>query len=175
MIIVAIMGKSGSGKSTLEKAFEAFGFNRIISYTTRDIRDGEQNHREYHFVSREQFEGLIKSNILAEYAEYNGNFYGAPKPVGYERNVIVVESDGLRKLKQLYGDQVVGVYLDVDDDEIENRLDKRNNTPDRESRKIEDERKFSDIEDLIDIKLNGKAKSSCNIVEVTKIIASRGL
>ena len=51
MVIVVLMGRSGCGKSTNEKLLEELGYSRIISYTTRPMRAGEENHREYHFVS----------------------------------------------------------------------------------------------------------------------------
>ena len=101
MNIICILGRSGSGKSTIEKAIEQLGYNRIISYTTREARGNEQNGKDYHFVTHDQFNGLIKKGILMEYAEYNGNFYGAPKPVGSINNVIVVERNGYLKIKEM--------------------------------------------------------------------------
>ena len=174
MIIVAILGKSGSGKSTLERAFENIGFNRMISYTTRNMREHEQNHREYHFVSREQFEKLIQSGILIEWAEYNGNMYGSAKPVGSDKNVIVVEPNGMNKLKELYGRQVVSVYLDTPESEIQKRLDRRNNTPDRDNRKQADIKKFSDIKSKVDLVLDGMKKPTQNVVSVLQEITVRG-
>lgn len=174
MVIVAILGKSGSGKSTLEKALENIGFNRMISYTTRDIRENEENHREYHFVSKEQFEKLIQSGILIEWAEYNGKMYGSAKPVGSDKNVIVVEPDGMTKLKELYGRQVISVYLDTPDDEIQRRLDKRNNTPDRITRKQEDIKKFSNIKSQVDLVLDGMKKPTQNVISILQEITTRG-
>ena len=97
MKIICILGKSGSGKSSVEKKLESIGYKRIISYTTRKPRGNEKDGKEYHFVSREDFEQLITKKIIIEYAEYAGNYYGAPGPVGSINNVIVVESDGDRK------------------------------------------------------------------------------
>ena len=175
MIIVAILGKSGSGKSTLEKALENMGFNRMISYTTRNIRDGEVNHREYHFINRDQFNKLIDSDILIEHAEYNGNLYGAGKPIGNTKNVIVVEPNGLSKFKELYGNQVVSAYIKVPQNIIDERLDIRNNTPDIESRREADRVKFEGIEDKVDIVLDGTKQTSSLVVDILNEILNRGL
>ena len=157
MIIVALMGKSGSGKSTAEAALENRDFKRIISYTTRKMRQGEKNHREYHFVTEEQFDQLIKNNTLVEQAEYNGFRYGAPKPIGAEQYVIVTETEGVKSFKKLYGKQVVAIYIDVDDSEISKRLAKRGNTLSKTitERKQVDKDKFSNIENIADYIVDG--------------------
>lgn len=134
MIIVAIIGKSGSSKYEIESIFEKAGFNRIISYTTRDIKIGEEQGKNYHFITEEQFDKLIERDILVEYTTYNNKRYGAPKPVGFEKYVIVVETTGYEKLKQLYSNQVYGVYVETS----ENKSEQSNNI-------FENSRKISDI------------------------------
>lgn len=76
---MVISGPSGAGKSTLlKKLFAAhpgrFGFS--ISHTTRNPRAGEENGREYHFVTRDDFKSLVSANGFIEHAEFGGNFYG---------------------------------------------------------------------------------------------------
>ena len=175
MLIIAILGRSGSGKSTLETAFEKVGFNRIISYTTRPIRSGEENHREYHFISPEQFKNLVDTGIIIEQAEFNGYLYGAPKPIGSERNVIVVESDGLVALKNLYNTQVFSVYVDTPLEEIEARLHHRNNTIDIESRFLTDNKKFEDIHSKVDFVVNGLNAPSTNISIIMSELVRRNI
>ena len=175
MIIVAILGRSGSGKSTVEKALESIGFNRIISYTTRDLRAGETNHVEYHFVNRKQFEKLEESGVIIERGEYNGNLYGAPRPVGSDRNVIVVETDGLKKFREIYKNQVFAVYMNTPEDEINRRLNERNNTTDISSRKIEDENKFNDIESKVDFISNGMKQPIEIAIDIISEANKRGL
>lgn len=162
MVIVCILGKSGCGKSTLEKQLSDIGYSRIVSYTTRDIRDGEENHREYHFVTDEQFESLLKNGRLVESAEYNGKKYGAPRPMGSEKNVIVVEADGFMSFKRLYGDQVIGIYINVNEENITARLKGRGNMTESEiqERKAEDERKFSNIESVVDAVIDGNGSKA---------------
>ncbi len=50
-----------------------------ISYTTRKPREGEAHGREYHFVAREVFEGMIASGDFLEHANVYGNYYGTSK------------------------------------------------------------------------------------------------
>jgi guanylate kinase len=79
---IVVSGPSGSGKSTLlkrlfEKHPKAFGFSvsRIAPYsqlildTSRNPRAGEQNGKEYHFVSRQEFEDLIKEDKFIEWTQ----------------------------------------------------------------------------------------------------------
>jgi hypothetical protein len=76
---IVISGPSGAGKSTLLKRLFAeypdrFGFS--ISHTTRGPRAGEENGREYHFVSREDFQKLVEQNGFIEHAQFGSNLYG---------------------------------------------------------------------------------------------------
>lgn len=175
MRIICILGYSGSGKSTVEHRLEQIGYNRIISYTTRKMRGNEQDGREYHFVTPKQFQSLIDKDILMEYAEYNGNYYGAPRPVGSINNVIVVESDGYKKIKQLYGKQAIGVYMEVPTDILLERLNNRNDTSDIDiiNRALEDRKKFDTIKEQVDLVLDGRNPVDISILNILNYIRSR--
>ncbi len=82
--ILVLSGPSGAGKSTIiREAGERIGeYYFSISTTTRAPREGEQNGREYYFVTKEAFEEDIKAGNFLEYAEVHGNYYGTSlKPV----------------------------------------------------------------------------------------------
>jgi len=72
---------SGAGKTTLTKKLAENNSNFItsISHTTRTPRPNEINGKDYYFVSKEQFDLLIKENKFFEYAEIFDNFYGTLK------------------------------------------------------------------------------------------------
>ena len=163
MKIICILGKSGSGKSSVEKKLESIGYKRIISYTTRKPRGNEKDGKEYHFVSREEFE---------QYAEYAGNYYGAPGPVGSINNVIVVESDGYKKFKEIYGDQVTGVYIDVSDEVADQRKGFRHDTSETEAKKRRevDHSKFEDVKSLVDIVVDGTENLDDIVIKILKHI-----
>ncbi|CDJ37289.1 guanylate kinase, putative [Eimeria tenella] len=76
--LLIIAGPSGVGKGTLVRRLRAnwpnaFGFS--VSHTTRQPRPGEQEGREYFFISREEIESLRDRGDLLEHAEFSGNVY----------------------------------------------------------------------------------------------------
>jgi guanylate kinase len=81
MSVYIISAPSGSGKSTLVNEMRLIvpGLKFSISYTTRAPRGSEQNGREYFFVSREQFEEMIRADEFLEHAEVFGNYYGTAR------------------------------------------------------------------------------------------------
>ena len=75
--------------------------------TTRGPRPGEEHGKQYYFLSREEFEGLIQEGKMLEHAEYVGNYYGTPRqPVedwmdqGHDV-VLEIEVKGGAQVKQL--------------------------------------------------------------------------
>jgi len=81
--VFIISAPSGSGKSTLvDKVRQIIpNLDFSISYTTRSPRGNEQNGREYFFVSREQFQEMVRRDEFLEYADVFGNYYGTAKSV----------------------------------------------------------------------------------------------
>jgi guanylate kinase len=77
-ILFIISAPSGSGKSTLVSQLMSLveGLEFSISYTTRASRGSEVNGREYHFISRDEFERMIAAGDFLEWAEVFGNYYG---------------------------------------------------------------------------------------------------
>lgn len=80
-LLIVLSGPSGVGKGTVRAAiFKHNTFNYVysVSATTRQMREGEVEGKDYYFVTRQQFEQLIQEEALLEYAEYVGNYYGTP-------------------------------------------------------------------------------------------------
>jgi guanylate kinase len=79
--VFIISAPSGSGKSTLvnELRSQVVGLKFSISYTTRAPRGSEQNGREYFFISRADFESMIREDDFLEYADVYGNYYGTAR------------------------------------------------------------------------------------------------
>ena len=80
-ILFIISAPSGSGKSTLVNQLRSLtaDLEFSISYTTRPPRGSEQDGREYHFTSRENFEKMVAEKDFLEWAEVFGNYYGTAK------------------------------------------------------------------------------------------------
>jgi guanylate kinase len=77
-ILFIISAPSGSGKSTLVTQLRTLveGLEFSVSYTTRAPRGSEEDGREYHFTTRQQFEEMIAAGEFLEWAEVFGNYYG---------------------------------------------------------------------------------------------------
>jgi guanylate kinase len=77
-ILFIISAPSGSGKSTLVSQLRTLveGLEFSISYTTRAPRGSEEDGREYHFTTRQEFERMIAAGDFLEWAEVFGNYYG---------------------------------------------------------------------------------------------------
>jgi guanylate kinase len=77
-MLFILSAPSGAGKTTLReylcKAIPELSYS--VSCTTRPIRPGEKEGRDYHFISKEEFEAGIKAGRFAEWAEVHGNLYG---------------------------------------------------------------------------------------------------
>ena len=76
-LLIVLSGPSGVGKGTVRKAiFESDDndFQYSVSMTTRPMRPGEVEGVDYYFRTREEFEALIASGDMLEYAEYVGNY-----------------------------------------------------------------------------------------------------
>jgi guanylate kinase len=80
-ILFIISAPSGSGKSTLvnEVRKQLSGIEFSVSWTTRAPRGSEQDGREYHFTSREEFERMLAAGMFLEHAEVFGNYYGTAR------------------------------------------------------------------------------------------------
>ncbi|MGI4830227.1 MAG: guanylate kinase [Janthinobacterium lividum] len=89
-ILFLISAPSGSGKSTLVSEVRRLveGLDFSISYTTREPRGSEEDGREYHFTTREQFRQMIEDGEFLEWAEVFGNYYGtAVSALGHAREL----------------------------------------------------------------------------------------
>jgi guanylate kinase len=80
-ILFIISAPSGSGKSTLVNQLRSLVDNLefSVSYTTRAPRGSEEEGREYHFTTREEFERMVRADEFLEYAEVFGNYYGTAR------------------------------------------------------------------------------------------------
>lgn len=131
--LVLYTGCSGVGKGTILEKIKERDPNVWVSVsnTTRGKREGEIDGVHYVFVTKEQFENLIKENGFLEYAKYCDNYYGTPKkPVedmlADGRTVILeIEVKGGLQIMEKYPDVVSIFILPPSLDELEKRLRNR--------------------------------------------------
>lgn len=132
-LALVLSAPSGAGKSTLIRRlvqeFPEFAFS--LSTTTRAPRPGEQDGREYRFVSRAEFEKLIEKEHFAEWARVHGNYYGTPLHETREllqagRDILFdIDVQGARQLRQSLADSILVFILPPDQKELLRRLEQR--------------------------------------------------
>lgn len=129
--LVVVSGFSGSGKGTLMNELlnrypDSYALS--VSATTRQPRTGEEHGREYFFLSKEEFETLIRQDDLIEYAGYVGNYYGTPKHYVEQqmeagRDVILeIEMQGALKVKAKFPQTLLVFISPPGAAELETRL-----------------------------------------------------
>ena len=135
--IYCICGKSSSGKDTVYKrllADESLKLNQLVTYTTRPIREGEVNGREYFFIDEAQAIKLHEEGKIVESRAYN-TVFGIWKYMTVddgdieldEKSYIVIGTlESYVQIRNYFGkDKVVPVMIDVDDGERLERALKR--------------------------------------------------
>jgi len=133
-LLVVISAPSGAGKTTiaLEVIQKVPDVVRSISMTSRNIRPGEINGKDYVFVSQKEFQRRIKLNHFLEWAEVHENLYGTPKSwvnkqISMGKIVLlVIDVQGAELIKQAYPECVSIFILPPSMRELKYRLIKRN-------------------------------------------------
>ena len=105
-----ISAPSGSGKTTLCKANQRARpeMKWSVSYTTRSKRVIEENGIDYHFISSDKFNSLIKNDHFVEWENVHGFYYGTSKETlintiqNEEKMLMEVDVNGSMKIKELY-------------------------------------------------------------------------
>jgi guanylate kinase len=133
--MIVVSAPSGAGKTTivkhLLKTFPQLGFS--ISATSRKIRDGEMNGREYYFMSSDEFRLMVDQEKLLEWQEvYPGSFYGTTVSEidrissNSQFPVFDVDVVGGMNIKKMFGDKALAIFIRPPSYEIlESRLRSR--------------------------------------------------
>jgi len=133
-LMLVLSSPSGAGKTTLTRKLldEDKGVALSVSVTTRAMRPGEKDGRDYHFVNRRQFDAMVEKNELLEWAEVFDNYYGTPKKAVMDalaagRDVLFdVDWQGTQQLRDKAPNDLVSIFiLPPSIPELERRLHKR--------------------------------------------------
>ncbi len=117
--MLILSSPSGAGKTTISKLLIQNDDNitMSISYTTRSIRAGEENGKDYYFVTQDQFKEKIALNYFYEYAEVFGNLYGTPKhfvdqALDSGQDVLFdIDWQGTRRLTNMAHEDIVSIFI----------------------------------------------------------------
>lgn len=132
--LIVLSGPSGVGKSTVisELLSSRRDIHFSVSFTTRQPRVGEENGVNYNFVSREEFERMIRDGELLEYAEYVGNYYGTSLKIieDYLKQgidvLLDIEVQGAAKVREKCPEAVLIFIIPPSLEELSRRLRNRN-------------------------------------------------
>ncbi len=174
-LLIVISGPSASGKGTVNAyVLKDEHFEYSVSATTRMPREGEIDGKNYHFITREEFEGLIAENGVLEYTSYCGNYYGTLRSFVEDTRskgkhvVLEIEVDGAMQIRQKYPDSVLIMLLPPSFAEQERRLRSRGTESEEVIAKRLDQTRnelpFADRYDYVVYNETGKAEEAAESI-----------
>jgi guanylate kinase len=118
-LMLIVCSPSGAGKTSLCRRLMAdhAGLVLSLSATTRPARPGEEDGRDYRFVSRETFDAMVAEDAFLEWADVHGHRYGSPRgPVDAAlrdgRDVLFdIDWQGARRIREQAPEAVVQVFI----------------------------------------------------------------
>jgi guanylate kinase len=139
-LMLVLSSPSGAGKTTISRLLleRDTSLSMSISTTTRPIRPGEKDNRDYHFVDPTEFNLMVNRQEFLEHAKVFGNYYGTPRAAveealaGGSDVIFDIDWQGAQQLGEVAGEDLVRVFiLPPSTDELNRRLRRRaQDTPD---------------------------------------------
>ena len=139
-LLIVLSGSSGSGKNTVCDLAKKTNKNlwESISMTSRKPREGEEDGKNYYFVTEKKFEENIEKGNLLEYAKFAGNYYGTPKSsvqkmLDSGKDVLlVIEIQGALQIKERFPSALFIFLLPPSMKELKRRLKLRHTESEEE-------------------------------------------
>lgn len=173
--MLVLAGPSGVGKDTLAKTLtKKYGYEKIVTYTTRPMREGEVDGVDYHFIDSKTFASLCAGDFFAETTSYkvaNEEIweYGTAARDIADNKIVILNPSGLKELKKDKSLNIVTIYLFCSYGEIWNRLRERGDDSEEAARRIEaDKNDFGDIIDYVDFAI--RTDGCYSVDEIAEII-----
>ena len=128
-MIYVLMGKSATGKDTVFKKLleqDRIDFNTVVTYTTRPIREGEVQGKEYNFVNEDKLKEYIANNKVVELRKYNTvhgvwNYFTVDDgqiKIDNKDYLIIGTLESYVSIRDYYGkDRVKPIYIEIEDGE----------------------------------------------------------
>lgn len=132
-LLIVLSGPSGAGKDALLTRLRetAYPLEYVTTLTTRPKRANERDNIDYHFVSSDSFQEMIKNGELLEWANVYGNWYGVPrKPVkealdSGQDTIVKVDIQGADTIKKIAPEAVFIFLMPPSLEELNMRLTQR--------------------------------------------------
>ena len=161
--IVVLVAESGGGKDSLAQEMAEWGYKFVVSTTTRPMRESESEMNPYIFKTKDEFLAMESSGKFVEVRPYE-TLYKGKKDIWYygvEKNqvnddtayVVVLDIQGLKNFKRVYGNRVKSFYIYVDENTRKERAMLRGGFDESEwnRRAIDDAKVFSKDEVLTNV------------------------
>jgi len=128
--MIVLSGASASGKTEVAKKLaEKYKITKVITTTTRDMRIGEVNGRDYFFVSKDKFIEMMNEDRFVETTIYNDNYYGSTKDQIADNRCIVIDPVGLKSYIALKDPNIVTFFLEASEKIRKQRMIDRGDDP----------------------------------------------
>ena len=131
-MLVILSGVAGAGKDTIKQQLinNYDNITTLPSFTTREPRETDVVGKTYYFVSKQEFEEMIKKNEFYEYSQHHNNYYGTSRKLLNEKikegKIIVKDIDvnGTENLVKIFKNdiKILTIFLRVPKEELKKRL-----------------------------------------------------
>lgn len=127
--MLILVGASASGKTDIAKLLiHDYGFQKMVTTTTRRPRKSEIKGVDYNFTSKKVFENRIKKNTFLEYVQYNNQYYGTPTKGATKDKVLIVDPIGANSIYKKELPDIVIILLETDEEIRKERMLERGDT-----------------------------------------------
>lgn len=183
--MIVLVGPSASGKTATCRFLEDnYNIKKVVTHTTRDIRPGEKDGVDYHFVSKDEFEKMKKNNEFIETVFYNGNNYGTSRKEVKINKCMTVEPNGAKTYKSFNDPRIVLFYMHLDEKTCRERMLARGDDKDKvEARLKLDKTVFQvdeEMKSIIDVYADTKNHDLASVADFIysnyiRILKERGI
>lgn len=168
--MIVLAGASASGKTEVAKMLAAkYGIVKAITTTTRDMRVGEINGRDYFFVDKEKFLQMIKEGRFVEYTTYNENLYGSTKDQIASNKCVVVDPAGLKAYIALNNANIITFFLDSKEETRRARMHLRGDAEEKIKNRLLHDREAFKKENIPEVNYHIDSETK-NVEEVADMI-----
>jgi len=146
---IILVGPTCGGKTFLRARLESKGYHFDVSYTTREIRSGEEDGVHYHFITEDDFLLAVEEGAFYEHVQYNGARYGTGIYEWNHSDCFIMETDGIKHIKLEDRARSFIIYINTPQLTRQERMVERGWSQEEIAKRIEtDVKKFNGFTDF---------------------------